>query len=318
MDVLTGAGSIRAVPPDAPIEMATQSLRVAPDRPPRPASSPRGIGLRRLLVIGAAVTLTGLAVWQMKLVLAANGLTPLAVIMLWRCSRSCLLWTSRCRVVKRGIAGFIALDRRRLPGTSVLWKSPAAAASCHGYGAVDVSATRRKHHAVWRHPACRRSAGKLASTMPVQAEAFDIFILSDTTDPDVWIDEEAAFLELRRRTGSERIFYRRRRKNIARKAGNIADWVTCSGGAISRIPDPRCRQRHAGGDLGRDWVAAMERHPDVGIAYAKPCHPLPAKSTHSPGHSNSPAVFMAPLDPLRTLHGGAWRRKANYWGHNAR
>src|SRR5690606_31860357 len=26
---------------------------------------------------------------------------------------------------------------------------------------------------------------------------FDIFVLSDTTDPDIWVSEEAAFLELR-------------------------------------------------------------------------------------------------------------------------
>ena len=62
------------------------------------------------------------------------------------------------------------------------------------------------------------------------SDTFDIFILSDTTNPDIWIEEEAAFLALRRRTGSERIFYRRREKNIARKAGNIdfdieADWI---------------------------------------------------------------------------------------------
>ena len=55
---------------------------------------------------------------------------------------------------------------------------------------------------------------------------FDFFILSDSTDPDIWIAEEAAFLALRARTGGEqRIFYRRRPKNIDRKAGNIAEWV---------------------------------------------------------------------------------------------
>ena len=59
------------------------------------------------------------------------------------------------------------------------------------------------------------------------ADAFDLFILSDTTDPQIWIAEEAGFLALRERTGGEAcIFYRRRPKNIARKAGNIADWVT--------------------------------------------------------------------------------------------
>ena len=64
--------------------MPLQSLRVAPARPRRPASSPRTIGSRRLAVIGGAVVLTGLAEWQMQLVLGVNGLTPLAVFMLSR------------------------------------------------------------------------------------------------------------------------------------------------------------------------------------------------------------------------------------------
>ena len=36
-------------------------------------------------------------------------------------------------------------------------------------------------------------------------DAFDIFILSDTTDPDIWIAEEAALLALRRSIGSRAI-----------------------------------------------------------------------------------------------------------------
>ena len=57
-------------------------------------------------------------------------------------------------------------------------------------------------------------------------EHFDFFILSDTTEPEVWLAEELGFWELRRRTGGEaRIFYRHRPKNVGRKAGNIADFV---------------------------------------------------------------------------------------------
>jgi membrane glycosyltransferase len=55
-------------------------------------------------------------------------------------------------------------------------------------------------------------------------EPFSLF-LSDTTEPAIWLEEEASFWELRRRTqGERRIFYRHRHKNIRRKAGNIADF----------------------------------------------------------------------------------------------
>jgi membrane glycosyltransferase len=49
---------------------------------------------------------------------------------------------------------------------------------------------------------------------------FDFFILSDTTDPDVWIAEEEIFLALHRRIGpGARIYYRRRPVNTERKIG---------------------------------------------------------------------------------------------------
>jgi membrane glycosyltransferase len=37
-----------------------------------------------------------------------------------------------------------------------------------------------------------------------------VFILSDTTDPDVFIAEEAAYLTLRARLGASNIYYRHR------------------------------------------------------------------------------------------------------------
>src|SRR5262249_1893786 len=65
---------------------------------------------------------------------------------------------------------------------------------------------------------------------------FHVFLLSDTTDPEIWLEEEAAFLALRERTqGHDRIFYRRRRQNIERKAGNIADWVRRFGAAYPQM-----------------------------------------------------------------------------------
>jgi membrane glycosyltransferase len=51
---------------------------------------------------------------------------------------------------------------------------------------------------------------------------FDFFILSDSTDPAIWLAEEEAFLRLREEAHSERLYYRHRTRNVARKAGNIA------------------------------------------------------------------------------------------------
>ena len=45
--------------------------------------------------------------------------------------------------------------------------------------------------------------------------AFDFFILSDTTDPDVWLAEELAWARLNQAvTGASRVYYRHRTKNV--------------------------------------------------------------------------------------------------------
>ena len=59
---------------------------------------------------------------------------------------------------------------------------------------------------------------------------FEFFILSDTTNPDVWVREELAFVETRQQVSHpERIFYRNRRQNTERKSGNIADFCASWG-----------------------------------------------------------------------------------------
>ena len=68
------------------------------------------------------------------------------------------------------------------------------------------------------------------------ADAFDLFILSDTTDPRSGSPRRQASWRCARRTGGHaRIFYRRRPKNVARKSGNIAEWVTRFGGAYPQF-----------------------------------------------------------------------------------
>ena len=58
-----------------------------------------------------------------------------------------------------------------------------------------------------------------------QEKAFDIFVLSDTTNPKVWVEEEKIWLEARQLMSPNiNLYYRRRAKNIARKSGNIEDF----------------------------------------------------------------------------------------------
>src|SRR5678816_1101070 len=57
-------------------------------------------------------------------------------------------------------------------------------------------------------------------------EHFDFFVLSDSTQPNQWIQEEVAWLELCKQVGGfGKIFYRKRRHSINKKAGNVADFL---------------------------------------------------------------------------------------------
>ncbi len=254
------------------------------------------------MVIGGAVALTGVAVWEMKLVLAVNGVTPLAVYLL---ALFAVLFAWIALSFVSAIAGFISLvtgGGRRLGVCDGATPRPtertALLMPCYNESPARVMAGLQS---IWES---LRDAG--------QCDAFDIFILSDTTDPDIWIEEEAAFLALRQRTGSDRVFYRRRKNNVARKAGNIADWVTRWGGAypLFLILDADSVMR---GETLLRLAGAMAKHPDAGIMQTLPIitggNTLFARMQQFAGRVYGPLI----------AHGIAWWHGAegNYWGHNA-
>ena len=64
---------------------------------------------------------------------------------------------------------------------------------------------------------------------------FDWFVLSDTTNPSVWIEEEKCFLRLREDLGTGNVYYRHRPENTGRKSGNIEDWIKRFGAAYDHM-----------------------------------------------------------------------------------
>jgi membrane glycosyltransferase len=303
LDSLT-ATAFRALPDEAPLGMPTQSLRAAPPQATRPPSSPRAMGLRRLIVIGGAVALTIVGAHEMYLVFAVNGVTALAIFML---ALFLALFAWIALSFTSALAGFCSL---------------LAGGGCRlgtGPGAPLPQLTSRTALLMptYNEEPARIMAGLQAIWESLQAtgaaEAFDLFILSDTTDPRTWIAEEAGFLELRERTGGYGcVFYRRRSKNVARKSGNIADWVTRFGGGYAQFLILDADSLMTGGTLLR-LAGAMERHPDVGLIQTLPiitgATTLFARVQQFAGRVYGPLI----------AHGIAWWHGAegNYWGHNA-
>ena len=61
------------------------------------------------------------------------------------------------------------------------------------------------------------------------ADDFEIFVLSDTRDPEIWLQEELQwYLMCRDLDAHGKVFYRNRKKNKARKSGNIADFSSAN------------------------------------------------------------------------------------------
>jgi membrane glycosyltransferase len=142
---------------------------------------------------------------------------------------------------------------------------------------------------------------------------FDWFFLSDTTDPDIFIAEERALVDLRRALGGEaRIFYRHRPKNTARKAGNIADFVTRWGGAYEHMVVLDADSLMTGHAIV-SLAAAMEADPDSGIIQTLPL--IINRNTLFARVQQFAARIYGPViaDGLSCWMG----RDGNYWGHNA-
>ena len=108
-----------------------------------------------------------------------------------------------------------------------------------------------------------------------QLERFDFFILSDSTDPDKWVEEERRWYDLIRELDAlGKIYYRRRLVNEGRKSGNVRDFLNTWGRRYRYFIVLRRRQRHArrnAGGPGEIDGGAPDRRPDPDRAGAREC-----------------------------------------------
>jgi membrane glycosyltransferase len=146
-----------------------------------------------------------------------------------------------------------------------------------------------------------------------QLDQFDFFILSDSDDTNKWIEEEVAWLELCRQLNAQgKIFYRKRRKPINRKSGNVSDFCR-RWGKRYRYMLVLDADSLMGGALMVGMTRIMEKNPGIGILQTFPkqvgAETLLGRVMQF-AQSLYGAAFMAGLD--------YWQAgEANYWGHNA-
>src|SRR5271166_4083873 len=145
-----------------------------------------------------------------------------------------------------------------------------------------------------------------------QVQSFDFFLLSDTTHANIWIAEERAFVAMRARLPHARFYYRRRRKNLSRKAGNIADFVTHWGGHYPHMVVLDADSLMTGEAIVA-LAAAMEADPDAGIIQS-----LPLIINRNTMFARLQQFAARIAGPVVGAGLNAWvGRDGNYWGHNA-
>lgn len=142
---------------------------------------------------------------------------------------------------------------------------------------------------------------------------FDFFLLSDSDDPDAWVNEEVAWVSLRQRLGgTARVYYRRRRNNIKRKSGNVADFCRRWGARYAYMVVLDADSLMSGETLA-SLADAMRANPGVGLIQTVP----------STIHQNT--LFGRLQQFANRLYGPVfsaglhfWQLgEGHYWGHNA-
>jgi membrane glycosyltransferase len=290
-----------AMPREAPLAMPVQSLRRFSRSERRLWTDPtraRTPWLERLFVFGGALALTVYGFREMYGVVEVGVITPLewALVALFVLTFSwiCLAFTSSVL----GFAWLVFRARGPVPLPRALDAKTAIIMPIYNEAPARVFAAMQ---AIYEDV---ESTGL--------GDSFDYFFLSDTTNSDIWIAEERALLAMRARFPAARLFYRRRRKNVSRKAGNVADFVTRWGAAYPQMVVLDADSLMTADAIVR-LAAAMETDPDAGIIQSLPLivnrNTLFARLQQFAARVAGP-VIAAGL----TLWMG---RDGNYWGHNA-
>jgi membrane glycosyltransferase len=291
-----------AMPPEQRLAMPAQSFESFRRTDRRKLTAPRldfTPWFSRFVVFGGGALLTAYGAYQMYKVVEVGGVAilewVLLVLFLMNFSWIALAFSS-------GLLGFFSLLMKRAPKMTV-------PETLHSRTAVIMPIYNEAPSRVFG--AMEAMAADVARTG--LAQHFEFVFLSDTTNPDVWIAEERAFLTMRGRVAPETVvYYRHRSDNTGRKAGNVADFVTRWGGGYDHMLVLDADSLMDGATIVA-LAAAMEADPDCGVIQTLPLiinrNTLFARVQQFAARVYGPVI----AEGLRLWMG----RSGNYWGHNA-
>jgi membrane glycosyltransferase len=282
------------MPPENRVDMPPQELRYSPSRRPRRAAG-AAVLYARFILATVTVGVTTYGVYQMLQVVRFASMTLLQGLMIFFFAVS-LGWIAFA--AGSVLAG--ASKRRDLV------PQPDAAAS------LTALVMPIYNEDPLRTTAALQAMAEALANIDAH-RSFEIVILSDSTNADAWIRETLRVNQLRNSLlAIMPVWYRRRWQNIARKSGNIEDFVRRWGGryqhmvvldADSLIDAPTLRR----------LAQAMNADPDLGILQTAP--QLIGATTF---FGRLQQFAGCAYGPVITRGLSAWSGDSgNYWGHNA-
>jgi membrane glycosyltransferase len=299
---IKSGGPIAPMPPEAPLSMPAQSLSKF-NQNDRHQNILRhrliGCWLIRLLVFGGGLALTIYGGHEMYRVVEVGGVTALEWVLL-------ILFVANFSWIALAFAGALA---------GFLWLLLLRPKPAQPPGSM-------RHCTAVVMPVYNESPARVFGAVAAMIEqvdasglgqAFDWFLLSDTTDPEIFVAEEQLFLAIREKHGyPSRLYYRHRPKNLNRKSGNIEDFVTRWGGRYEHMVVLDADSLMSGQTIVA-LAAAMEADPDSGIIQTLPL--IVNRNTLFARLQQFAARIYGPV--IAAGVSITMGRDGNYWGHNA-
>ena len=308
MDTLTqgpddGALRQKLLPPESPMPMSKQQLRSFRREKPDTKVAANSVALRRAFVFLSTAGMTVAGCYEMYRVVDVGGVTTLEWMVLFL---FVLLFAWIAFSFVSALAGFAVLLFRIKDPLGIDPDTPLPS-----IGSKNALLLPTYNEDPYRIVARLRAMYESVDQSGY-ASGFDWFVLSDTTDPSVWIAEEKCLLRLREELGVNNIFYRHRPENFARKSGNIEDWIKRFGTGYDHMIVLDADSLMTGDTIVR-LVSAMEGHPGVALIQTLPvvvnAKTLFARLQQFSGRLYGPLIGAG----IAWWHGS----EGNYWGHNA-
>jgi membrane glycosyltransferase len=286
-------GQTSLLPPEARLEMPGQPVAL------KGGMTRDRMTFSRAALLLLAATATALFAYLLYGVLSVVRITPLQSVFLVLCTL-CFAWVALGS--SNAVLGFAAALLSR--GAAHIPNSQIAT-----------------HRTALLFPVYQEDTARIAAAIEAivdelrsigAEQRFDVFVLSDSRIADIKARELRAIRFLRRRQRGVNLYYRVRKENTGKKAGNIADWVMRFGRAYESFVILDADSIMSGALLV-DLQEFMANDPRAGLIQTVPR--LVGAQTLFARLQQFAVAFYG---PIVSAGFASWHQESgNYWGHNA-